>query len=130
LEPVEPIEFVYLETETETDQPRDRRSNIDAIAGGEAKPNLPVAIGKPGIEESLRENSTPETKSVAPLLPAAAPPGRIVPASSPANTDSEKATETEPEIKPSVAALPPKRLKLRPLHLPIQTTAPSQACLS
>jgi TonB family protein len=118
VEPVEPIEFVHLEAETETEQNSDRRSNIDAIAGGEAKPNLPVAIGKPGIEESLRENSTPETKSVAPLLPAAAPPGRIVPASSPANTDNEKATETEPDIKPSVAALP------QPTPEPLNTPTP------
>lgn len=125
VESVEPIEFIYLETETETDQHRDRRSNIDAIAGGEAKPNLPVAIGKPGIEESLRENSTPENKPVAPLLPAAAPPGRIVPASSLANTDSEKAIEAEPDVKPSVAPLPQPTPE--PPNTPNPNTAPAAA---
>ncbi|MBD1998114.1 TonB family protein [Oculatella sp. FACHB-28] len=100
VEAIEPIEFVYLETETETEQNSDRRSNIDAIAGGEAKPNLPIAAGKPGIEESLKENSTTDNKSIAPLLPPPVSPGRIVPASSPANSGQGKATETETEVKP------------------------------
>jgi protein TonB len=108
VEPIEPIEFVYLETETEAAQNSDRRSNIDAIAGGEAKPNLPIAAGKPGIEESLKENSTADNKSIASLLPPPVPAGRIVPASSAANSDRGKATETETEAKPDSVATPPQ----------------------
>ncbi|MBD2067863.1 TonB family protein [Leptolyngbya sp. FACHB-671] len=108
VEPIEPIEFVYLESETETKQNSDRRSNIDAIAGGEAKPNLPIAAGKPGIEESLKENSTTDNKSIAPLLLPPVSPGRIVPASSPANSGQGKATETESEAKPDSVATPPQ----------------------
>jgi TonB family protein len=104
VEPIQPIEFVYLETEAESDQDRDRRSNLDAIAGGEAKPNQPVAIGKPGIEESLRENSTTGNKIVAPL--ASVPSGRIIPASSAVPDNSTKAVEPEADVKPSVTPAP------------------------
>ncbi|NJL38020.1 MAG: TonB family protein [Leptolyngbyaceae cyanobacterium SM1_4_3] len=103
VEPMQPIEFVYLETEAELDQDRDRRSNLDAIAGGEAKPNQPVAIGKPGIEESLRDSTT-GNKIVAPL--ASAPSGRIVPASSAVPDNSTKAVEPEADVKPSVTPAP------------------------
>jgi len=105
IEPIQPIEFVYLETE-EADSESDRRSNLDAIAGGEAQPSLPVATGKPGIEESLRENSATDNKAIEPPVSALVPPGRIVPASSAVHDNRTKATQTEANVKPEVTAPP------------------------
>lgn len=105
IEPIQPIEFVYLETE-EADSESDRRSNLDAIAGGESQPDLPIATGKPGIEESLRENSATDNKAIEPLVSSFVPPGRIVPASSAVQDDRTKAAQTQANVKPEVAAPP------------------------
>jgi TonB family protein len=102
VEPIEPIEFVYLEEATETDPNSDRRSNVDAIAAGQSKPNLPIETGKSGIEESLAENS--EEKPITPLVQVPGTLGIRVP--TPA-TAGGKAAETETAEKPDPAATPP-----------------------